>query len=356
MEQGSDTQPPPGDPESGFAGSRSGNSASVIADALSPLALASVLDQSIDCVKLIGVDGTLRYINRAGLKMMEIASFDDVAGQSWAALWPEVTAQAIAAAYISAAKGESTRFRAFCPTRRGMPRWWDVTISAVSDTDGRHNGYLCITRDITEAQSAREAMEIASAEVKHRLKNTYTMVSSLLTAFARGNPANEAFARSMTDRLGALSTAQSLFLSNEAHCEITRLIPALLAPFDNPTCPVVVDEQSPVIVDQGIADAIALVLGELSVNSAKHGALIHGGEIHVGSRVRDDLLTVRWSERARHVVGPHARAGGQGIRLMERIARTRGGTFAIDWLGDGLDVTMTFPHGVAGNDVTDVAA
>ncbi|MFS0773669.1 sensor histidine kinase [Sphingomonas sp. 1P08PE] len=326
-----------------------------IADALSPETLVAVLDNSIDCVKLIGLDGVLRYINRSGLRMMEFGSLADVAGRSWASLWPDVTMQAIAAAYTSAAEGQSTRFRAFCPTRTGMPRWWDVTISAVTDLDGVHSGYLCVTRDVTDAQNAREALEISSAEVKHRLKNTYTMVSSLLTAFARGNPANEAFARSMTDRLGALGTAQSLFLSNEAHCEIARLIPALLAPFDNPNCPVVIDDQAPVIVDQGIADAIALVLGELSVNSAKHGALGHGGEIHVGSALSGGLLTVTWSERSLRAVTHHSRQGGQGIRLMERIVRTRGGSIAIGWQTDGVEVTLAFPHD-AGRQEVGVAA
>ncbi|MDP1028342.1 PAS domain-containing protein [Sphingomonas sp. KR1UV-12] len=326
-----------------------------IVDALSPAALAAVLEQSIDCVKLIGLDGTLQYINHSGLRMMEVESFADVAGRSWASLWPDVTNQAIAAAYTSAADGCSTRFRALCPSRAGVPRWWDVTISAVTDASGMHSGYLCVTRDVTDAQNAREALEIASTEVKHRLKNTYTMIGSLLTAFARGDAGNEGFARTMTDRLGALATAQSLFLSNEADCEIARLIPALLTPFDSPNCPVVIGHQAAAVVDQGVADAIALVLGELSVNSAKHGAFGHGGEVEVGSSLSGALLTITWAEQSLRAVTHHSRRGGQGIRLMQRIAHTRGGSIAIDWRTDGLEVTLAFPDQAGAHPVSTAA-
>ncbi len=312
--------------------------------ALSSITLAAVLDQSLDCVKLIGLDGRLRYVNRSGFRMMEMCAFDDAADADWTSLWPEPARQAIAVACASAARGISSRFRIACPTRSGIPHWWDVTMSPVADAGGLHTGYLCVIRDVTDLMNGHEALEIVSAEIKHRLKNTYTMVGSLLTAFARGDPGTEAFARGMTDRLGALGTAQSLFLSHEAHCELARLIPALLAPFGHPECPVIIGEQSPAIVDQGMADAIALVLGELSVNSTKHGALGHGGRIRVGSALRGDLLTIFWSEHSSRPVGDHVREGGQGLHLMERIVRTRGGTIAFDWQTAGLAVTMTFPH------------
>ncbi|WP_188657951.1 PAS domain-containing protein [Sphingomonas metalli] len=299
-------------------------------------------------MKLIGIQGEILYVNPAGLQMLEVESFEQVAGLRWDALLPTNTSRLVALAYGKAAGGETSRFRAFCPTRAGLPRWCDVTVSPISDDGGELQGYLCVSRDVTESHAAREALEISSAEIKHRLKNTYTMVGGLLNAFARGNKGTEAFAAAMTERLASLSTAQSLFLSDEAHCQISHLIPVLLAPFDNPGCPVFVDEQSPAIVDQGVADAIALVLGELSVNSAKHGALNHGGEIHVSSIADKGILTVRWKERALRAIRQRSRQGGQGLTLMSRIVRTRGGAIALEWHDDGLDVTMTLPFEESG--------
>jgi two-component sensor histidine kinase len=301
-----------------------------------------VLDQSVDCVKVISLAGEIEYMNGNGLCAMEVDDFCAIRGRQWSELWPDEARQAIDASYGSASRGETVRFNAFCPTAKGDPRWWDVTVSAVADENGRHAGYLSISRDVTEPHLAREALEIAAAEMKHRLKNTYMMVSSLMMGFARGDADRVAFAEEMGDRLGALSTAQSLFASNEASCEIGRLIPALLVPFDNPACPVTIDVLADATVDQGQADAIALVIGELSVNAAKHGALTHGGAIHVGTARDGDTLRITWTERSDVPPASHARDGGQGLRLMERIVRARRGTLAMEWTDAGLIVRLGF--------------
>lgn len=310
---------------------------------LSSVSLASILDQSVDCVKIIGFDGDLQYMNGNGLCAMEIDDFCAVKGVQWSALWPDEARQAISNSYGAAASGETVRFNAFCPTAKGDPRWWDVTVSKVSGQDGEHAGYLSVSRDVTEQHLAREALEIAAAELKHRLKNTYAMVSSLIFGFARGDASHEAFAHTMADRLSALSRAQSLFTSNEASCEVANLIPALLGPVDNTACPVLIDSLVSVTVDQGQADAIALVIGELSVNSAKHGALLHGGEIHVVSQIVEGSLVIEWVERSNIAPTRHERDGGQGLRLMDRIVRARRGNIALDWGKSGLTLRMGFP-------------
>jgi PAS domain S-box-containing protein len=308
---------------------------------LSPVALASVLDQSVDCVKLIGLNGEVQYMNANGLCSMEIDDFQLVHGQVWADLWPEDSRQTIRDSLMSSSAGTPVRFHAFCPTAKGTPRWWDVTVSSVSDQNGVHAGHLTISRDVTEAHAAAEALAIAAAELKHRLKNTYMMVSSLLVGFARGDAANEAYAQEMTRRLVALSAAQALFASSEAPCEIEQLIPALLAPFDNPACPVVIDGLAAVQVDQGQADAIALVVGELAVNSAKHGALAHGGDVHVMAQITDGTLTIDWTERSSRTAAERGKSG-QGLRLMERIMRARRGAIHFQWTDDGVAARLTF--------------
>lgn len=98
-------------------------------------------------------------------------------------------------------------------------------------------------------------------------------------------------------------------------------------------------------VDQGQADAIALVIGELSVNSAKHGTLRHGGEVQVRAGVEDGQLSIAWRERSRTAPENHTRDGGQGLRLMQRIVRARRGTMTIDWHESGLDVRLDFRIG-----------
>lgn len=309
---------------------------------LSSIALASVLDQSVDCVKLVGLDGAVEYMNINGLCAMEIDDFRKIAGKPWVDLWPDEARQKILESYPRALAGEAVRFRAFCPTGKGTARWWDVTVSAVTNDDGQHAGYLSVSRDATDNEERRLASAIATEELRHRLKNTYTMIGSLLSGFARGNEHHERFAHEMTDRLVALSRAQALFADSEAPCRIDELIAALVQPFGNECCPVSFDDLPALEVDQGRADAIALVVGELAVNSAKHGALNHGGEIKVTAELADRVISVVWDERCDCIIHAHDREGGQGLKLIDRIMRARRGTISTDWRSDGLTVKLTF--------------
>lgn len=309
---------------------------------LSPVALASVLDQSVDCVKLIGLDGNLQWMNGNGMCAMEIDDFAAVDGRAWVDFWPDDVRPKILAAYPTAASGQTVRFRASCPTYRGAPRWWDVTVSAVTNADGLHAGYLAISRDATENQQSREALDIAAKELRHRLKNTYTMISSLMMGFARGNDHHVEFANQMTDRLVALSRAQALFANNDAPCQIDALVDALVVPFSNAYCAVDVEALPDFQVDQGRADAIALVIGELAVNSSKHGAIHHGGAVKVCGQIGADRFSIVWDETSNGPVEHRSRDGGQGLELMRRIVKARGGTLSVDWRDDGLDVTITF--------------
>jgi PAS domain S-box-containing protein len=309
---------------------------------LSSVALASVLDQSVDCVKLVGLDGNVQYMNINGMCAMEVDDFHMIAGKPWADLWPEDARASILSSYDRAGAGETVRFRAFCPTAKGSPRWWDVTVSAVTDDEGKHAGYLTVSRDATESEEGRLASEIATAELRHRLKNTYAMIGSLLSGFARGNAHHEQFAKEMTDRLVALSRAQALFADHDAPCRIDKLIAALVEPFDNPGCPVSFQDLPPIEVDQGRADAIALVVGELAVNSTKHGAFNHGGEVEVSAVVAGRTVSIAWEEHCDCTVQHHDRKGGQGLKLIDRIMRARRGTIGTAWRDDGLTVTLTF--------------
>ena len=313
--------------------------------AVSAEALAHVLDQSMDCVKLLGLDGTLRWMNSNGLCAMEIDDFNMVAGQQWGSLWPDAARQQIADALISASKGEHARFDAFCPTAKGTPRWWSVSVTAVTDKNGNNTGFLSISRDISETENQRRALMIAAEEMRHRLRNTYAMVASLLRGFARGNPENEAFAKEMQSRLISLSAAQSLAADENAPCDIAKLLPALIDPFATPHCAVSTDKISDIAVSQGQADAIALVIGELAVNSAKHGALANGGAVALRAERVGAQVVIVWTEHATTPVTATRRSGGQGLDLIARIVDVRNGTVTTQWLSHGPVVTLTFPQG-----------
>ncbi|MEJ6011361.1 sensor histidine kinase [Novosphingobium aquae] len=312
--------------------------------ALSAEALSNVLAQSVDCVKLIDLEGTVQWMNPNGLCAMEIDDSAAVCGLPWATFWPDDTRQQVLDALPSASLGNVVRFDAFCPTMKGSQRWWNVTVTAVKDIDGAPAGFLAISRDITEVELQRQALRIAAEEMRHRLRNTYAMIGSLMVGFGRGHGVVETFAKEMQSRLIALSAAQSLFVSGDAPGDLSVLIPALVQPFDMPSCRITTGQIANHAVSREQADAIALVLGELAVNSAKHGALLQGGTIDVSAHIQGERLKVVWKEDSAVPVSGQSRPGGQGLNLVTRIVKARDGTASVDWLSHGLVVTFDFPR------------
>lgn len=219
-------------------------------------------------------------------------------------------------------------------------RWWDVSVSSFETREGER-GFVSISRDISEVMSAKDAAEAMAAEMRHRLANAYQVVGSLLSSFARGDPDREQFASEMTDRLTALAAAQTMRSNGASTGNLSSLIEAVVLPYGSPTAIVTVGEIPVCSLDEGQVEALAVVLGELCVNSLKHGALSAGGSIQVAADCSADLIELSWRERSERQVTRHSRRGGKGLTIMERILAARHGTIDHEWREAGVDVTIT---------------
>ncbi len=224
----------------------------------------------------------------------------------------------------------------------GAARWWDVSVSPVSDDSKQLVGFLTVSRDVTANQLSREALTLAAAELKHRIRNAYQMVIGLLIVTADGNAMHEEFAQHMSARLKAVSRAQLLFAESDAPCNLQELVMALVTPFESQATQITFGDFPAISVEQPQADAIALVIGELAVNASKHGALTHGGRIDVRAIHDKSQLLILWNETANRVIQQRSRQGGQGMSLMTQIMQTRGGDLVVAWKEMGLIATLTF--------------
>ena len=304
--------------------------------------LAAILDQSADCIKVVSAQGTVDYMNRNGQCAMEIDDFCVIAGQHWTALWPEDARHLIEQSMAQARNGETSRFEAFCPTAKGTPRWWDVCVSPLRRANGELDGFIATSRDITDKVNHGALREAVADEMRHRLRNNYVIVGSLLSAYSRGRPEQQDFAREMIDRLTGLGIAQTM-KAEGGTCLLSELVPALLEPYATPDCDIAFGDIAAVALGQAQVDALALVLGELAVNSTKHGALSATGSVRVGATLVDDRIELSWSERSDRPVTGQSRDGGQGLKLMERVLAARSGGIALDWSDDGLDARVHLP-------------
>ena len=109
-----------------------------------------LLAASPDCVKLIDLDGKLRFMNQNGLELLDIDDYGSVDGLCWQGMWPQDSNSKLAAAIADAKGGRVARFSGYCPSAKGAPKWWDVAVSPVYNARGELIWLLSVSRDVTE--------------------------------------------------------------------------------------------------------------------------------------------------------------------------------------------------------------
>lgn len=119
-----------------------------------------LLEASPDCVKLLDVDGKLRFMNVNGMCLLEIDDFARFKGQPWSSLWPAASETVVTDALAEARAGRVTRFAESCPTAKGSLKWWDVVVSPVHDGAGKLIYILSTSRDITQQKQVEESLRI----------------------------------------------------------------------------------------------------------------------------------------------------------------------------------------------------
>ena len=146
----------------------------------------SVVQASVDCIKIVDLEGRIQFINEPGLCALQIDDPDSVIGRKWQDLWPECYSDAISAAVEAASFGERIRFSGNCPTAKGEPRWWDVSVTPMITDDGKVDRILAISRDVTNQRRTSEELRWASEhDALTKLPNRRAFESRLRAATIR---------------------------------------------------------------------------------------------------------------------------------------------------------------------------
>lgn len=129
-----------------------------------------MFESSPDCVKLLDLEGRLLEMNRNGQCAMEVDDFSRLCGGAWQSFWPKESHADIEQSMAAAISGNVGRFSAFCPTAKGTPKWWDVTVTPVRGEDGRIEKLLSVSRDITALQIAKDEQRDVASRLQFMLK------------------------------------------------------------------------------------------------------------------------------------------------------------------------------------------
>lgn len=127
-----------------------------------PLTADFLFENSPDCAKLLDLQGNLLSMNRNGQCLMDVDDLSEICGLPWVSLWPGEPRQQIELALEQARQGQLAQFIAFCPTAKGVPKFWDVRVTPIYGADGQLQGFLSVSRDITAMQELQRARDRAA--------------------------------------------------------------------------------------------------------------------------------------------------------------------------------------------------
>lgn len=119
----------------------------------------AVLDASPDCVKVVDEEGRLLFMSESGRRMLELESLEIVGGPL-EMLAPEEERPKLRAGMAQARKTGTANFQLYCPTRTGVPKWWDVTVVRIGVAAGQQGSgrLLAVSRDVTDRRRATIAL------------------------------------------------------------------------------------------------------------------------------------------------------------------------------------------------------
>lgn len=306
-------------------------------------AVRRVLDQARDCIKILEPEGRIHYINSEGRCALAIADPTAACGKLWPELWPDESKATIESALKKARSGESCEIEAARPNPAGETTWWRISVSPLKERDGRLEAILTISRDITEHVKLRESQQTLALEMRHRLRNAYTIASAIVMQSAPKDAQTQAFVESVCGRLAHVALSQSrLIEAGDEDWTLTELVRSLVGAHGNHSSSIYFLGSDDAAIDRNEATLVALVIGELTNNSLKYGALRQHQDVLLSWTDEEDHLTLNWLEPflGADQSGLQARNSNSGYSLMHRLARSQGATFEHVVTNEELSVTL----------------
>lgn len=125
------------------------------------LAYSNMLDVTIDCIKIIDLEGCIVYMNRAGHEALLKAKPPTKLGMKWLSLLPAEVRGAAQQAINRAKKGKTARFAGKSGEGHDLT-YWDNVLTPILDEQNQIHQIICISRDVSLIKSAEHKLAMMS--------------------------------------------------------------------------------------------------------------------------------------------------------------------------------------------------
>ena len=212
-----------------------------------------------------------------------------------------------------------------------------LSVSPIRDLNDQIVGACSVTREITERKRSEQRIAMLAREAEHRTKNVLQAVQTLVHLSQAETP--EQLKRVIEGRIHALANAHGLLAETRwVGADLAKLARQELAPYlesDDPHARI----DGPFIpVCPTVAQAIAMMLHELTTNAVKYGALSEiDGRVEIKwDRLASDRLLLTWTETGGPAVTRPTHRGF-GTHVMETLIKLDlDGGLRFDWRAEGL--------------------
>lgn len=229
----------------------------------------------------------------------------------------------------------------------GSTFWASGEMMVLRSEGGVPEGFLKILRDRTEERQSQERQKLLMHELNHRLKNTLSVIQSIVTQSLRGASSVDEVASTLQDRISAYSRAHDILMHEDwSSTDLKTVVESAVSSLGLEGSPRFLSSGPNVKLDPQAALAISLVLHELGTNARKYGALSNtDGLITMRWTAKKDsgepLVEATWAESGGPPVVPPSKKGF-GSRLIS-VSLASFGELSVDYLETGLVVKLRAP-------------
>ncbi len=313
--------------------------------------LAAIVEGSHDAILTKDLDGNITSWNK-GAEQIFGYSADEVLGEPITILIPPDRHAEEPKILERIRRGERIdHYETIRRRKDGALLHISLTVSPIRDEQGVVVGASKIARDVTALHAAREQQAMLLKEMQHRIKNVFSIASSLTKLLAAKATTPAELAAMVGDRMTALARAHGLTVVDpeaetaapDQPTTLHALIRVLVAPFVSEGDERFRLEGADEPISSRSLTPLALVINELITNATKHGAWRgQAGIVRIRCDKTEGQLTVCWQETGCEEAFRTPDHSGFGEKLSQlTVERQLGGTIVREWLPERLSVTFT---------------